>query len=321
MDFEGVEVSTSAMYHKDPNFIHYLLTPGTDMHWDNTCDLWLLDPNLYQKNTNKDIRYHTKNCWTFPQFYGDYFGSCAPQLWKQVITKGKLKLQDGVSVYDWIASHGIKDLKTFIDHCKQAEDKMWNERFAVYTKWKDDINEFYLENGYVETYMGFRFTGLLDKKQVTNYPIQGTAFHILLWCLNKLDKWMMKEKLVSYICGQIHDSIIFMYIMEELQYIKDKMKQICTVDIMKEFDWINVPMGIDIELSPLLKDGGDFSNVGKFKHLEWKDNGLPQSKVYEKLKNKGFLFDDGTLNPTFDISTIELGNGVKEFTQICLKGR
>jgi len=258
MDFTGMEVGTSAAYHKDPNFINYLVTPGTDMHRDNTCDLWCVSPQEVHKN----LRYHTKNCWTFPQFYGDWYGSCAPELWKQVITKNNMALETGETIVERLHDNNIHNLDDFLKHCQDVEDKMWNERFKVYTAWKKEVNDFYLKYGYVETFMGFRFTGLLDTKQTSNYPIQGTAFHLLLWCLNKLDKWMVSEKLWTYICGQIHDSIVFCWQPEELEYVKEKMVQVCTVDLANEFEWINVPMGIDIEVSKLYEEGGNFSNIG-----------------------------------------------------------
>jgi len=261
MDFKGMEVSTSASYHKDPKFIEYLLDPNADMHRDNTCDLWFL--TQAEVKARKPVRHHTKNCWTFPQFYGDWYGSCAPELWKQVIVKGDMALASGEKIVDRLHDNKIHSLDDFLKHCQGVEDHMWNTRFKVYTAWKKEVNDFYIKHGYVETFLGFRFTGLLDTKQTSNYPIQGTAFHLLLWCLNRLDKWAMKEDLKSYIWGQIHDSVNFMWAPDEIEGIKDKMTQICTIVLPNEFDWINVPMGIDIGLSPLREDGGNFSNTGK----------------------------------------------------------
>ena len=257
IDFSGVEVCTSAAYHKDPNFIHYLTEPGADMHRDNTCDLWMIP----KKQVVKMLRFYTKNQWTFPQFYGDYFGSCGPQLWETCINKEKFVLTDGTPLVDHINSKGIKNMGDFVDHCQTVEDKMWNERFAVYTQWKKDVNDFYIKNGYVETFLGFRFVGLMDRKQTTNYPIQGTAFHILLWSINRIQEFIKKEKLKSYLCGQIHDSCIFQWHPEEKDFLLTTMKRICSQDVLKEFEWINVPFSIDVELSEI---NGNFAEMSEY---------------------------------------------------------
>jgi len=258
IDFSGVEVCTSAAYHKDPTFIDYLTVPGSDMHRDNTCDLW----KISKDQVAKKLRFYTKNMWTFPQFYGDYFGSCAPQLWETCINKEKFVLPDGTPLIEHIHSKGIHTLKEFTEHCKKVEDKMWNERFPVYTQWKKDINDFYVKHGYVETYLGFRYTGLMDKKQTTNYPIQGTAFHILLWSINHIQDFITRNKLKSYLCGQIHDSCIFQWHPEEKDFLLTEMQKICSEDVRKEFEWINVPFGIDVELSAI---NGNFAEMKQHK--------------------------------------------------------
>lgn len=228
------------------------------MHRDNTCDLWLIPP----EQVVKMLRFYTKNQWTFPQFYGDYYGSCGPNLWEVCINKEKFKLADGQPLVDHIYSKGIRDVKTFTEHCQKVEDKMWNERFKVFTEWKKKVNDFYIEHGYVETYLGFRYTGLMDRKQTTNYPIQGTAFHILLWSINKIQKFIEKEKLRSYLCGQIHDSCIFQWHPDERDFLLDEMKKICSQDVLKEFEWINVPFNIDVELSDI---DGNFAEMHGYK--------------------------------------------------------
>jgi len=75
-DFSGVEVCTSAIYHQDPVFINYLQDPHADMHRDFTRDIFMLE----EDEVSKMLRFFIKNGWTFPQFYGDYYGSCAPNL-------------------------------------------------------------------------------------------------------------------------------------------------------------------------------------------------------------------------------------------------
>jgi len=189
-DFSGAEVITSVCYHKDKNFYNYLVDPSTDMHRDNATDLLLLphetlertDYTKEQKKKVKMIRFFAKNMWTFAQFYGDWFGSCGKSFWENVVDAG-LELPSGMTCKQWLEDKGIYELGeidrdgptpgSFLEHCKNVEDKMWNERFSGYTQWKSDIVDFYQEYGYIETYFGFRFQGYMDKKQCTNFPIQG----------------------------------------------------------------------------------------------------------------------------------------------------
>jgi len=276
LDFSGIEVSTSAMYHKDPGFMEYLFTPGTDMHRDVTCDLWMLPTNVLlnpeytkeQKELAGILRFFGKNLWTFAQFYGDYFGSCGENLWKICLFEEKLVLPDGTLLKDWIFDQGITELGTmhkgqptpgsFLAHCKEVENKMWNERFPIYTQWKKDINDFYNEHGYTESLLGFRFDGYMDRKQTTNYLIQGTAFHLLMWCLARVNERLKKEKWESYLIGEVHDSMIGYVHPAEEQDLWPMMKKICTVDVVKKFPFINVPLGIEIETS---EPDGNFANL------------------------------------------------------------
>ena len=254
IDFSGMEVSTSATYHKDPNFIHYLTTPGTDMHRDNGSDIW----QLPGEEITQEIRFFIKNGWTFPQFYGDYFGSCAPSLWETSID---LKIKSGITLRDHLSQLGIIRVEEFTEHCKTAEDIMWNKRFRVYTQWKKDINDFYIKNGYVETHMGFRFTDYMDKKQVANYPIQGTAFHLLLFCLNTLRERKKEYGWKSNLIGQVHDSGILDLIPEEKDDVLLEFKHIAEVELAQTFKWINVPFSIDAELS---KIDGNFAEMEEY---------------------------------------------------------
>jgi len=259
IDFSGVEVCTSAAYHKDPNFIAYLTVDGSDMHRDNACDIWQVRKENLDENGK--IRFYIKNQWTFPQFYGDYWGSCGPTLWETAIEKEKFVLRNGTPLVEHMHDKGIHNVDDFLKHCKKAEEKMWNERFKVYTAWKKEVNDFYIKYGYVETYLGFRFYGLLDRKQTTNYPIQGTAFHILLWSINRIQAFIKKEKLRSYLCGQIHDSCVFQWYPDERDYLLTEMNEICSKRVLKEFEWINVPFKIDVELS---KVNGNFAELTKY---------------------------------------------------------
>ena len=254
VDFSGMEVSTSATYHKDPTFIKYLVTPGTDMHRDNGSDIWML-PN---DEITTMIRFFIKNGWTFPQFYGDYYGSCAPSLWETSID---LEIKSGITLREHLRECGITGVEEFTEHCKTAEDIMWNKRFPVYTQWKKNINDFYLKNGYVETHFGFRFTDYMDKKQTANYPIQGTSFHLLLVCLNELIRKKQEYKWDSKIIGQVHDSGMLDLVPAEKDIILSEFKHIVEVELPKWFSWINVPYSVEAECSAI---DGNFSEMEEY---------------------------------------------------------
>lgn len=278
IDFSGAEVITSATYHKDPTFINYLIDKSTDMHRDNATDLLQLPHDmldnpkhtLAQKKLAKKIRFFAKNNWTFAQFYGDWFGSCAPVFWENVVEAG-LKLPNGMTVKDWLETEcGIYELGemtkegptegSFLEHCSKVEDKMWNERFPVYTQWKKDIVEFYQDHGFIENHFGFRFTGYMGKNQCTNFPIQSASFHLLVYTLIQVQKFIDKNDLKTKIIGQIHDSIISDVPKDEITFYHAGVNKIVK-GLKDKFEWLIIPMEIEAEVSRLQQDGGNFSEM------------------------------------------------------------
>jgi len=276
-DFSGAEVIVSACYHKDKNFIAYLKDKTTDMHRDNCTDLLKLPHSMLenkeydeeQKSKVKMLRFFAKNCWTFAQFYGDWYGSCAPTFWEAVVDAGLL-LPNGMSCKDWLESKGIYELGeidkgrptsgSFMEHCKAVEEKMWNERFPEYTQWRKDIVTFYQTYGYIETYFGFRFTGLMSKNQCTNFPIQGTSFHLLVYTLIQVQDFINKNKLKTKLVGQIHDSCLANVPKDEIAFYHAGVNKIVK-ELKNKFDWLVVPMEIEAEISKLREDGGNFSEM------------------------------------------------------------
>jgi hypothetical protein len=240
-------------------------------------DLWLLPQDMlknssYDKEQNalaKMIRFFAKNNWTFAQFYGDWFGSCGPLLWENCVLSG-MKLPNGISIADHLETKGIFELGivgksgptpgSFLEHCAKVEDKMWNERFPEYTQWKKDIVDFYIKYGYIETYFGFRFVGYMDRKQCCNYPIQSTSFHLLLYTLIQIDKFIRKNKLQTKLVGQIHDSAILDTHKDELEFVVKGINSIVH-GLQERFKWLLVPMEIEAEITKLREDGGNFSEM------------------------------------------------------------
>lgn len=255
-DFKGIEVGVSACYHHDRNFISYITTPGKDMHRDMAAQIYMLKP----EEVSKDARYGAKNKFVFPQFYGDYYVACAKNLWEW-ITKGKLVGPNGVPLMDHLRAKGIRKLGacdpeqeprvgTFEHHIKEVEEDFWNNRFMEYGQWRRDFYKQYLNRGFFDTHTGFRIHGNFRRNQVTNFPVQGSAFHCLLWCLIQVNKRLRKLKMRSKVVGQIHDSLIGDVPVEELRDYLALVEEVATVELRKHYKWLIVPLEIEYEICP-----------------------------------------------------------------------
>ena len=258
-DYKGVEVSVSACYHKDAAFIEYIINPKKDMHRDMAAQLYMIDDMDWMKKNGKQHRYGAKNKFVFPEFYGDYYPRCAQSLWEWM-ERAELKAPGDIPLRQHLANKGIKKKGacdpeqkavegTFEHHVREVENDFWNRRFMEYGQWKKDWYAAYLEEGGFDTLTGFRIDGAMARNQVINYPVQGSAFHCLLWSLIRINKILKKRGMKSRIVGQIHDSIIGDVRVEELDEYLAIVKQVTTVDIRKDFDWLIVPLSVEVELA------------------------------------------------------------------------
>jgi len=255
MDFSGLEVCIAACYHKDPTMIKYIKDPTSDMHGDMAAQLYMIDNFNRKLPEHNHLRKASKNGFVFPQFYGDYSGNCADYLtgrWGE-LPHGKWKPGQGVRLpeghlSDHLISKGYKNVQGFADHVKRVEQDFWENRFPVYAKWKDSWWAQYQKLGYLHTKTGFTCSGVMSKNDAINYPVQGAAFHGLLWSFIRLDALMYREGWKSRLIGQVHDSIVFDIYPPELEMVLQIAKRTTTVDLPKHWTWINVPLNIDAEL-------------------------------------------------------------------------
>ena len=265
-DFKGIEVGISVCYHLDPTLRRYVADKTTDMHGDMARQIFFLSPDQV-KGMKKTVRHAAKNMFVFPQFYGSFYIDCARDLWEYV-EGADVRTPDGTSVLDVLRRNGIKDLGaldmtrpprpgTFEHHIKKIEDHFWNVRFPVYTAWKKKWYKQYLDNGGFYLKTGFLVEGVYRRNQVINYPVQGAAFHCLLWCLIELQGWLTKNNMRSKIVGQIHDSMILDLHRTEIQKVFNKVRQIMMVDLPKKWPWIVVPLEVEIEASKAGKSWAD----------------------------------------------------------------
>ena len=281
VDYGGIEVKISACYHKDPQMLTYIKDSSTDMHRDVAIDAYLLslaemtidaDTSKSQKRLIKQVRHCAKNMFTFPQFYGDYFGNCATSLWASIDTYG-FALKDRTPFKEHLSRHGIHNFSDFLDHMEAVENIFWNERFKVYTKWKKKYYSSYLDTGEIHMLTGFRCSGLMEKNKVLNIPIQGAAFHCLLWSLIELQKELTKRKMSSFIVGQIHDSIVMDVADEEVDDLVVLLREIMCDRVRKFWKWIIVPLEIEVELTPVDGTWFDKDVIGTYWSEGWGEHG------------------------------------------------
>lgn len=261
IDFSGIEVHAAAWYHKDPTMLHYLAT-GYDMHSEQAGHCFLLDMNTVDKKQRKPIRQTAKGDFVFSQFYGDWYASCAAALWKHA---GDLKLDEG-TVRDHLAACGYTDLGqleksngrrqeptpgSFMDHIKNVEYNFWNVTHPIYKRWREQHYEQYLETGGIDMLTGFRIEGEMTRNQCINYPVQGAAFHCLLWCLIQINKALEARGMKTRVVGQIHDSILADVVVSELAEYVDVARQIMTVDLPRHFGFICTTVDVEVEASPV----------------------------------------------------------------------
>jgi len=267
VDFKSIEVAINACINKDKNLVKYVTDPTTDMHRDMAIQLFKL--NKFDPKLHKPLRQAAKNGFVFPQFYGDWFKTCAENM---VCNWGKLSADEpwekgqGISIGNsmFLADHligkgftelgsiqrtGGKNTATgFIKHVKEVEEDFWGNRFSDYAVWKDRWYKEYQVQGYFDLPTGFRCQGLMDRKQVCNYPGQGAAFHCLLWSFIQADNLMRKESWDTRLVNQVHDSILFDVNPSELEHIIRSLHKITNKDLPQAWRWIIVPLSVDMEL-------------------------------------------------------------------------
>jgi DNA polymerase I-like protein with 3'-5' exonuclease and polymerase domains len=259
-DFKALEVCIAACYTKDKALTRYIkLGKKADMHKDTSIQIYMLEG---KDKDNKILRDRAKNEFVFREFYGGVYSQAAVDMWDTIKRLGdNVKLDGKYSVEQWLRHKGIRERGdcdinrspvkgTFEYHLKKVERSFWHDRFVGYTAWKEKTWQKYLRQGYLDTLTGFHLEGVLTRNEVLNYGIQGSAFHCLLQILIWLQDWLTKRRMKSVIIGQIHDSMVMDVLLAEREAIINKVIDLVTRRLPQYWDWINVPLTIEMAASP-----------------------------------------------------------------------
>jgi DNA polymerase I-like protein with 3'-5' exonuclease and polymerase domains len=253
-DFKGLEVGVGICYHQDPVMIDYWNDRTKDMHRDMACECFMLE----LEQVTKEIRYLGKNGFVFPEFYGSYWAQVAPAMWQGM---QKLSLPDGILLRQHLADKGIRKLgeniegkstpSSFMAHIRDVEHRFWHERFTAYRQWKEDWWKLYQRTDRVQLLTGFTCSGVMSRNDTANYPVQGAAFHCLLWTLIRLNKYLKENGHDSMIVGQIHDSMVKDYAPAKVRELIEAERHIIRKELPENWPWIIVPLEAEFELCPV----------------------------------------------------------------------
>lgn len=256
-DFSGVEFRIAGCYYKDPTMLKYINDPKSDIHGDIASKAFMI--KNFSKAEHGYFRSAAKNGFVFPELYGSWYKSCASNLmfeWGKVPKTSKFKPDLGVKIEEscmsnYMMKKGFTHFEQYEEHIKSVESYFWNDIFKTGKDYQNSLFKEYQKVGYVESYTGFRFYGPMSLNNVLNYPIQGAAFHCLLWSLINVDKFIRENNLNSRIIGQIHDSLVMSIDPNERDYLLPIIRRIMTQDIRKVWDWIITPLDIEMEITPV----------------------------------------------------------------------
>lgn len=179
IDYKQLEVRVSACYCNDKKLIEDILEG--DMHRDMASEIFCIKKYRTDEPSHKVLRNAAKNGFVFPQFYGDYYKNCASNLavnWGELPKHGRWKNGMGipfenVNLADHLIANGFKSLDDFTLHIQKIEQDFWGKRYYTFSKWKEEWWNKYLKTGIVYSKTGFEYSGVMNKKDVVNYPIQG----------------------------------------------------------------------------------------------------------------------------------------------------
>lgn len=181
-----------------------------------------------EKKAKKLFRSDVKNQWTFPLFYGSTLGNVSHLLG---VESGKLKKQ---------------------------YDQFW-EMFEAVKKWQDKTIANYKRTGYVETLTGRRRYEPLTTNEIINSSSQGTASDIVVDAMRRLaeeayeqQRWHIAPRM------NIHDDLSF-YLPEES--LEEDLDIIIPIMCTPEFDFVNVPITVEIAVGPNWGDLEDLATV------------------------------------------------------------
>jgi uracil-DNA glycosylase family 4 len=237
-DYAGIQARNIAMESKDPALVK-AFWERYNIHADwrdkilRAYPRWIPRDELRDEERMGYWRNRAKNGFVFPSFFGAMPKKCAHEL----------------EIPEEIA--------------KRLQRDLWRQ-FSSIKRWQDSKKREYNEQGYVSGLSGFRRRAPLSPNQLINSPIQADESKIVLTAMANLSK---REDERFQPNMEIHDDLTFIW---EACDIEKNAEIVITTMLTMPYDWINVPLGVEMSI------GDDWANlkarepIGEFYSDKWK---------------------------------------------------
>jgi len=252
-DFSALEWCIASCFWKDKKMLADASSNELDIHRDMAARCYQIDVN----DVDGMMRFVAKGGFTFAYLYGSDWMNISKNMW-EAIAENDLRV-NGRSMYEHLASRGITELGnqlredgptpgTFESHIfdtQQWFDGHFHDLYSRKLQWVKS----YDQRGWFPLLTGFVCRGDYTRNQLFNLPVQGPAFHILLWALVRLTKELRRNGMRSVVVGEVHDSILVDAVKSEVQDVLNMMLKIMTVDVSKAMPWLTVPLAIGVDVA------------------------------------------------------------------------
>ncbi len=122
------------------------------------------------------------------------------------------------------------------------EDRLMEKLFSGVAEWKENLNQFYADNGYTTGLCGLRRPAPLSPNDICNSPIQGDEAIVVFDGYNRLSE---RGDPLLQANMEIHDDLEFILPLDGLY---DYVKTIVTDMLQCSFEWINVPLMVEVAI-------------------------------------------------------------------------
>jgi DNA polymerase-1 len=157
----------------------------------------------------------------------------------------------------------VDDAQSLIDSLKS--------KFPSLTKWKKFVEWHVKKYGYMTSPLGrrryFPTRGADDReiREAINFPIQSMASDMMLIGLINLNRLLKERGIDAWAINEVHDALVVecrddeLLVKEVASTLKDAMLDLRWPNSKEEFNWLSVPIKVDIEVG---------YNMGNMKGIE-----------------------------------------------------